>query len=134
MKKVKSPTGCVHVASSGDEKYGYTTLCNHRDYFRMDGYEHKWPLTKDPVTCKRCIERMRFRVGGRKSYSGMKYSDYKTVIKVFNKKKELQVEFITYRADIAEAILKAGSVIQAFEPGSTFKIEGGPNLDKDTVK
>jgi hypothetical protein len=129
MKKVKSPTGCVHVASSGDEKYGYTTLCNHRDYFRM--YVH---VTNDPVTCKRCIECMKVKAAEDKSYSGMKYSDYKTVIKIFDKKKELQVEFTTYRADIVEAILKAGFVIQAFEPGSTFKIEGGPNPNKNTAK
>ena len=55
MKKVKSPTGCVHGVAAGNEKDGWVTSCNHRDYFRWDGYDHHWPLTEDKITCKRCL-------------------------------------------------------------------------------
>lgn len=55
MKKVKSPTGCVHIVAGGNEKDGWITACNHRDFHRWDGYEHQWPLTDKDVTCKRCI-------------------------------------------------------------------------------
>ena len=56
MKRIKSPTGCVHAVECGSEKEGYMTLCRHVNYNRSygDGYFHKWELTSDQVTCRRC--------------------------------------------------------------------------------
>ena len=60
--KIKSPTGCVHVANSmvmrRFDKEIYTTLCNHNDYDKSygDGFWHEWPATDGPVTCKRCLK------------------------------------------------------------------------------
>ena len=57
MKKVESPTGCVHAVANGNSmEAGYGTLCKHRDYYRVDGYWHHWPLTDKEVTCKRCLK------------------------------------------------------------------------------
>jgi hypothetical protein len=55
MKRIESPTGCVHVVASGNERGGWVTACNHRDYNRWDGYEHQWPLTSKKLSCKRCM-------------------------------------------------------------------------------
>lgn len=55
MKKVVSPTGCVHAVDRGHHG-AWVTKCNHRDYFNMfDGHIHRWDLTNDEVTCKRCL-------------------------------------------------------------------------------
>lgn len=54
MKKVESPTGCVHAVEGG-HKGAWFTKCGHRNYYRTFGYEHNWPLTDKPVTCKRCL-------------------------------------------------------------------------------
>lgn len=56
MDRIKSSTGVVHYADNHDREKFYTTLCSHRDYFRIDGYDHKWPTTDEPVTCKRCLK------------------------------------------------------------------------------
>ena len=58
MDKIKSPTGVVHYVDAlyEDREHFSSTLCSHRDYHRIDGYEHKWPKTDDPVTCKRCLK------------------------------------------------------------------------------
>jgi hypothetical protein len=55
MKRIESPTGCVHAVAGGNEKDGWITVCNHRDFHRWDGYEHKWPLTSKKLSCKRCM-------------------------------------------------------------------------------
>lgn len=64
--KVKSPTGTVHYVETrykgrrGNKDVStdvFTVLCGHNDYFRSwDGYEHAWPETDEPVTCKRCLK------------------------------------------------------------------------------
>lgn len=60
--KVKSSAGTVHYAETrykgrSGNKDVFTVLCGHRDYFRgFDGYEHEWPETDEPVTCKRCLK------------------------------------------------------------------------------
>jgi hypothetical protein len=59
--RIKSATGCVHVACDEEKHYSKTvhrTLCGHNDYFKSygEGFWHDWPLTDDPVTCKRCIK------------------------------------------------------------------------------
>ena len=60
--KIKSPTGTVHYADTrckgkSGAKDIFTVLCGHVDYFRgWEGYEHEWPETKEPVTCKRCLK------------------------------------------------------------------------------
>jgi len=58
MKKIKSPTGCVHAVDGGDKMAGFTTLCNHRNYYETAGYWHHWPLTNEKVSCKRCLKLM----------------------------------------------------------------------------
>ena len=60
-------------------------------------------------------------------HNGIKYLDYKAVIKVTDADGKDRVEFITYRADIITAMMKAGLVIQAFEPGDTLTIEAKPH-------
>jgi len=54
--KIESPTGVVHYADRYKREKFCTTLCSHRDYFRTDGYDHNWPETDKPVTCKRCLK------------------------------------------------------------------------------
>ncbi|MGD9157675.1 MAG: hypothetical protein PVG39_04660 [Desulfobacteraceae bacterium] len=57
---IKSSTGCVHKKYSGSREYGFMTLCRHvNTTYGVDGYEHRWPETNEPITCKRCLNLMR---------------------------------------------------------------------------
>jgi hypothetical protein len=60
-------------------------------------------------------------------HNGIKYSDYKAVITIKDAADEQKVELTTYRADIIIAMMKAGLVLQAFEPGDTFSVEVAPH-------
>jgi hypothetical protein len=60
-------------------------------------------------------------------HHGIKYADYKAVITVNDADGNQRVEFTTYRADIITAMMKAGLVLQAFEPGDTFSVEAAPH-------
>lgn len=57
----QSPSGVVHrvgyIFTRKDGTKAVNTECNHRNYFKnsANGYEHDWPLTDKPVTCKRCL-------------------------------------------------------------------------------
>ena len=59
--RIKSPTGCVHIAESenilidGDREY--TTLCRHRATSPTSGenFWHRWRKTDESVTCRKCL-------------------------------------------------------------------------------
>jgi len=57
MKRIKSPTGCVHAVDYGAGTLGWATICRHNDYSKSygEGFYHNWPLTEEKVTCKRCL-------------------------------------------------------------------------------
>lgn len=64
MDKIKSPTGMVHYATLSykrphGKKDMYNTLCGHVDYFKGwdSQYDHAWPETDEPETCKRCLKK-----------------------------------------------------------------------------
>ncbi len=59
-------------------------------------------------------------------YSGIKYNDYKAVIEVSDAEGRPKIQLTTWRADIITAVMKAGLVIQAFEPGCIFTIKAAP--------
>jgi len=74
--KIKSPTGVVHYADKHNREKFYTTLCSHRDYFRTDGYDHGWPETDEPVTCKRCLKmKLLGQLGDTKFHARIVYND-----------------------------------------------------------
>ncbi len=60
-------------------------------------------------------------------HDGIKYSDYKAAITVTGADGTKKVELTTWRADVITAMMKAGLVLQAFEPGDTFTVAAGPN-------
>lgn len=64
-------------------------------------------------------------------HNGIKYSDYKAVITVNDADGNPRIELTTFRADIIIAMMKAGLVLQAFEPGDTFSVEASPNIKPD---
>jgi len=66
-------------------------------------------------------------------YNGIKYKDYRAVIKVNNAEGKPLVEFTTWRADIITEIMKAGKVLQAFEPGCVLSISASPETDHETI-
>ena len=60
-------------------------------------------------------------------YNGIKYSDYKAVIEIVDASGKQRIKFITFRADLITDIMKAGLVLQAFEPGDVLTIKAAPN-------
>ena len=63
-------------------------------------------------------------------YHGIKYLDYKAIITITGPNGKKRTEFTTWRADIITAMMEAGLVIQAFEPGDVFTVEATPNVKK----
>lgn len=61
-------------------------------------------------------------------HHGIKYLDYKAVITITDPNGKKKVELTTWRADVITAMMEAGLVIQAFEPGDVFTVEAKPNV------
>lgn len=76
----------VHAVSSstGDK---HVTVCHHNDYFLSygEGFYHKWPLTDERVTCKRCL-----RTLGKKPYHVELYVDNNPLHREFTTDAERQ--------------------------------------------
>ncbi len=81
MKRIKSPTGCVHIATDVELNGMHSTLCHHIDYYKSskEHYYHKWKLTASKVTCKRCL--MRLQASKENNFSLSTFSNKKHLLK-----------------------------------------------------